>query len=317
MTDYIRLKENVLVIPQNESIFVGHLDVKLQFSDTSILSLLRELKLWCNLKDLSVRHKESQNVLYALLSELNRSNLLEKRNKFHLNKEVVISHMNEIGLLISAMLIEEGLQVATLDKRVATFSDVRGQLVQVANVGDRFQDILDAQRREIINSGNKSIGLENEERVRAESARSVLITTYPEPELLAYLMAEGIDHLCVIGTANGVQIGPFVRPGVTPCFHCIELHKSDQDDQWLTVAATLFSKRLLRISMQHALLGATLGAKFVMGEFAHHIDAQTTMIYFNQNPVSDYWGFREERHTWSFHPKCSCHWSRALSTRAK
>lgn len=55
-----------------------------------------------------------------------------------------------------------------------------------------------------------------------EPSRSV----YERPSLL------GIDHLPVVIDEDRVRIGPFVRPGRTPCVSCHDLHRADWDPAW-------------------------------------------------------------------------------------
>lgn len=263
--------------------------------------------------------------------------------------------MNEIGLAIAPLLLEEMFHVSTLDKRLVHLKDVRGAFVRVANQKDSFDDILAAQFRELINSGNVKADskkgsynakqpphfISGQRESASESAESVkgvgsvkgfdnsgihenalvLVTTYPEPELLAFLMEHQITHLFVSATALGALIGPLVHPGVSPCFHCIELHRSERDPQWQSVALTLFSDRMEQVPMANAHLTSALTAEFIRSVARTPSTAARvarTSAFSVQSATSDTgWGVREEGHTWSFHPECSCHWKGALSTRAQ
>ena len=316
MSVFIRLNENIIDVECNDGVFVGHLDNHILFSDSSVRSLLRELRNWVNVKELLEHTSITPALLYETINALDVRGFIETRTSQTLNQEITISHLNEIGLVISGILSESGVVTHTLDKRLASLSDVRGQFVKISNLGESFHAILDSQKREIINSGKKYFdGVKTPE----ELSSLVLITTYPEPELLAYLMGEGINHLIVLATANGAQIGPFVAPGHTPCFHCYEIHRSDEDDQWSKVATTLFSRRFAPIPMERAMMISALIAPLLLNNPVTAFAAKTPgylEISFSQNSESGTWNLREENHTGAFHPECSCHWSRSLSTRA-
>ena len=211
--------------------------------------------------------------------------------------EIVITHMNEIGLAVAPQFYEDGFSVSTWDKRNVQLADVHGAFVRVANHKETFQEILSAQLREMINSGHV---LKNADRTPSTSSLNssvnsplnstlhtsrrdsrfknppsgaelrdnreqliVLVTTYPEPELLAFLMENQITHLFVSATAIGALIGPLVEPGKSPCFHCVELHRSDRDPHWQNVALTLFSDRLDRAPTASAHLASAITADFV------------------------------------------------------
>ena len=155
-----------------------------------------------------------------------------------------------------------------------------------------------------------------------------VITTYPEPELLARLMSEGTTHIFVASTPTGVRIGPIVVPGITPCFHCIELHCSDGNLQWHQIATTLFITRFQPIPMPRALLAASAVAelfleiqgRYTLSEIAHGASGKIMSLTFplatfnSKTGVTQPFGVGSEPSSpeidlrWEFHPDCSCHW---------
>ncbi len=356
MSHEIRIKPGVLIMERRDGLFIGHISDQLILPDLKFRALLRALHDWQSINCLVERnHDISVREINTLIEQLHAKYFLEKRMLNVLPKEIVISHMNEIGLAIAPLLLEEMFQVSTLDKRLVHLKDVRGAFVRVANQRDSFDNILASQFRELINSGNlkadskrgsynamqpphlvsgqresvsESVGgVESVGSVKGFDSFGihenslVLITTYPEPELLAFLMEHQITHLFVSATALGALIGPLVHPGVSPCFHCIELHRSERDPQWQSVALTLFSDRMEQVPMANAHLTSALTAEFIRSlavntRILEHVGR--TSAFSLQSATSDTgWGIREEGHTWSFHPECSCHWKGALSTRAQ
>lgn len=332
MNTLLRLKENIVVVERSDGIFIGHLDSNILLADVSLRSVVRAMRNWISVQELLQNTDANPAHVQSVIRTLEAHDFLERRNSEISDRQIIISHLNEIGILISGQLSESGIDVDTLDSRLASLSDIRGQFVHIANVGESFQKILDAQKREIINSGNRASESRNQllgssmhsvdsgERLSSSvknelKNKLVIMTTYPAPEMLAYLMSEGINHLILLATAKGVQIGPFVSPGLTPCFHCYELQRSDHDRQWSKVAGSLFAQRFAPISMARAfMISALVTPSIIANSFAR--TASYRNISFTQDQESAIWDFREENHIGQFHSECSCHWSRALSTRA-
>lgn len=233
--------------------------------------------------------------------------------------DFVISDLNEVGMAIAALLLHHGLSVRTLENAVINFSDVRGQYFRLTDVGRFTSDVFDEQRRDVINSGK---GENLHQRINSEiNTRTVVIlTAYPKPELLAELMAAGIEHVVAIATASSAHIGPFIIPGQTPCFHCIELHLSDRDENWQKMATALFLQRDERVLLEDAyFISALLGRlliRIARGEIPHEVIAHTLTVPYEdvssrRFPAQNSGGGFQQ----NFHPECSCHWGRSLSTR--
>lgn len=63
-----------------------------------------------------------------------------------------------------------------------------------------------------------------------------------EPRRAASLMSRDLMHLPVVFTGRGVELGPFVRPGETPCLACLAAHRRDADPSWPMLAAQLVGR---------------------------------------------------------------------------
>lgn len=337
----LRILPGLICIQRSDGYFIGHLNDQIIFPNVNLIPLLRKLQTWQtfhNLKEISDINQEGyESEVTTLLEQLEAKGFLEWRNTQSQQKEIVISHMNEIGLALAPILYEEGFAVATLDKRLVRLSDVRGSFIRVANLGEKFDSVLNSQIREIINSrgghnySERNLCAINSQTLETnsqkpqvdqkEQMRLVVITSYPEPELLASLMEEEIPHIFISTAPGGAYLGPLVRPGQSPCFHCIELHRSERDLQWQNVALTLFTDRLIKAPMASALFAAAIAAQCVMATVREEItleqSAQTTNFRIPDLRSNSELEIREENHTWNFHPSCSCHWEGGLSTRAR
>lgn len=340
MIQELRIKPSLVSIERKDGYYIGHLNDQIVFPNLELRLLLRNLNVWHSLQEISRWYEDEScaNQVKKALEQLDRKGFLQWRNKPLKARKVLISHMNEIGLALVPILYEEGMEVSTLDNRSVALSQIRAGFLRVGNHGENFQEILSSQIREMINSGKsktKSIQQDatlsprvveaklesdelSDELSDARDEMFALITTYPEPELLSYLMQRQIPHLFLTVTPSGANIGPMVRPGESPCFHCIELHRSDVDGQWQSVALTLFCRRLEPLPMAQAHLVTALAAekisalfqeKFTSKQFAE-ISTFEFPTFGIARPVIN----RELEHMWSFHPGCSCHWAGAFAS---
>ncbi len=57
------------------------------------------------------------------------------------------------------------------------------------------------------------------------------------------LMSADVPHLAVVVGEDGVVVGPLVRPGLSACLRCLDLHRQDRDPDWASVLAQLRSPR--------------------------------------------------------------------------
>lgn len=62
------------------------------------------------------------------------------------------------------------------------------------------------------------------------------------PELHGHWLRRDIPHLPVVYGDAVVRIGPFIEPGVGPCLYCLELHRTDADPAWPTIASQLLGR---------------------------------------------------------------------------
>ena len=310
MTKQVRIRPGVVVINRGNEIYVGHLQKSLSFSDSSALPILHQLREWISCEQLVAMNLDQPGMVFELITRLGKEGFIEIRHESVGGVEMVISHMNEVGILLTPLLINHGFMLSTLDSRHVATSDICGQYLRMSDIGVTFKEIIAAQNRELINSGKSENRL-----VHATKSwkKIVIITAYPEPELLALLMAEGYEYLCAIATPFGAEIGPFVKPGVSPCFFCIELWRSEMDDQWQKIAAALFMERKKPVLMTSALMTVAALAEFLLpviqSEIPHENRGITHSLTFERGASEGIIpSITSTSQRWSMHPECSCHW---------
>lgn len=64
-----------------------------------------------------------------------------------------------------------------------------------------------------------------------------------DPVLARVWLGRDVPHLQVVTGDRTIRIGPVVRPGLTACAHCLDLHRADHDSSWGVLAAQLWGRR--------------------------------------------------------------------------
>jgi hypothetical protein len=55
-------------------------------------------------------------------------------------------------------------------------------------------------------------------------------------------LGRDVPHLAVVFGESSVTVGPLVRPGVTACVRCVEMHRIDADPAWGAIAPQVWGK---------------------------------------------------------------------------
>lgn len=87
------------------------------------------------------------------------------------------------------------------------------------------------------------------------------------PRLRAGLARRSVPHLPVVVGDGAVRVGPIVEPVGTPCLHCLELHRSDQDHAWPVVATQLLGRRAALLSPYRVAFISALTTQHVLRFF--------------------------------------------------
>ncbi|WP_040518165.1 hypothetical protein [Gordonia neofelifaecis] len=128
----------------------------------------------------------------------------------------------------------------------------------------------------------------------------------PDPVVWEPLMAAGVPHLAVHVRDDVGVVGPLVLPGLSSCLRCVELHRTDLDEAWPVIAATLHgvagaggtAARLSTVAVAHAQIAEIADQRFHR-ESAPPTTIGTT-IEFHQRPC------RMEVRPAPVHPRCGC-----------
>ncbi|MGH3620359.1 MAG: TOMM precursor leader peptide-binding protein [Sciscionella sp.] len=122
----------------------------------------------------------------------------------------------------------------------------------------------------------------------------------PCPRLVSTLTAAEVPHLVVRVREGTGWVGPLVVPGRTSCLRCLDLHRTDRDPCWPTVAAQLAAR-----AQPADLTCAQATAAFAVGQSLRILAGETSETW-NATLELDPFSAEITRRSWLPHPECDC-----------
>lgn len=122
----------------------------------------------------------------------------------------------------------------------------------------------------------------------------------PNPQLVSALAAAGVPHLVVRVREGAGWVGPLVVPGRTSCLRCLDLHRTDRDSCWPTVAAQLAER-----AQPVDLTCAQATAAFATGQVLRILAGEISEAW-NATIEIDPFNAEITRRSWLPHPECDC-----------
>lgn len=126
------------------------------------------------------------------------------------------------------------------------------------------------------------------------------------PQLIEQLMRDRLDHLFVGEVLGGAAYaGPLVKPGKTPCMHCLEIGKTERNgtEQLVPLAA---HNRDLPVAISYQIAGTIVRAILQL------IDTGTSELTGAQMCFDYTTPIHREPVRFARHPQCKCQWSEAV-----
>jgi bacteriocin biosynthesis cyclodehydratase domain-containing protein len=111
-----------------------------------------------------------------------------------------------------------------------------------------------------------------------------------------------LSHLAVAVRDGTVVVGPLVRPGLTPCLNCLDLHRLDRDPAWPVVAAQLHTSP--EVAEPLAATTVLAAAAYAAEEVLTHIDGGNPRTLGATVQISG--PGQVSRRQWNCHPQCGC-----------
>lgn len=140
--------------------------------------------------------------------------------------------------------------------------------------------------------------------IRQRDADIAVIVGTPRPAVLEALAnaRHGVVHLAVWLRDGAVVVGPLVRPGLSPCLHCVDQHRRDRDPDWPLLALQLATGRSEPEPCEATI--AALGAGVAVREVLAHLDGGDPESLGGTVEVTRTGRIRHR--SWSPHPACGC-----------
>ena len=127
----------------------------------------------------------------------------------------------------------------------------------------------------------------------------------PCPQLTSALVADGLPHLAVRVREGTGLVGPLVLPGRTSCLRCADLHRTDRDPCWPTVAAQLADRtQNADLITTQATAALAVGQVLLALEAVSDTDVQPPT--WNATLELDALTGTLEHRGWPPHPDCDC-----------
>jgi bacteriocin biosynthesis cyclodehydratase domain-containing protein len=138
--------------------------------------------------------------------------------------------------------------------------------------------------------------------IRRGRASFAVLVGLSAPAALTALAHRRLAHLAVCVRDATVVVGPLVRPGLTPCLNCLDLHRADRDPAWRILAPQLHESP----DMNHPVASTTVlaGAAYAAEEVLTQIEGGTPRTLGATVEIA---GPGDAiRRCWSQHPGCGC-----------
>jgi hypothetical protein len=185
---------------------------------------------------------QSSNSLNSM-SSMNSMNIVKDRANFKID----IYGKNRLAISLFALLQATGFSQAKLieagsNSRQVTIDLICGLNLRNSDLGSLCADIFDELKR----SAQLNFRSAPDTSLNPDLALS---TEVIPSQLLQRWMSEGTAHLGLGQLIqSSFQIGPFVKPGITPCLRCLELWRSTTNPRYQNLEILNSIARPLEIS---------------------------------------------------------------------
>ncbi len=178
--------------------------------------------------------------------------------------------LEAVGSAVGAPDGAVGVFVRRLSRALATERPAPPSCVLMLTA-ERDDSALVGHLRDALEAAGFASAREPWSRTEATGDTPVILVAHHvvDPRSAALLLGRDIPHLPVVFSGTSVEIGPFVRPGLTPCLACVAAHRRDADDAWPQLASQLLGRRAPHVSAAAAWEGG-LAAAHMLTDAARH-----------------------------------------------
>jgi hypothetical protein len=226
-----------------------------------------------------------------------------------MRRTVRVHGLGRTGWALAATLAQAGVRITCDDRRTIRAADLGPCGPSVEEIGQPRDRTFAQRYARALPPGNI-----RRQAPAAEADLVVLVDhAVADTGAAAALVSQDVPHLSVVVGEARTVVGPLVLPGRTPCLRCFDLHRSERDPAWPTVAAQLASHTpgtraaIESVSPEEpeetvlAIASAALAAAQVL---AHLAGRRATSVGSTlELSLPD---LLPSRRAWSEHPACGC-----------
>jgi hypothetical protein len=219
-------------------------------------------------------------------------------------RAVTVHGASRVGSSLVTLLAAAGVGTVTVeDAGAAQPADLSPAGLGPDDVGARRQDAALRAARRIAPSvrSHQPVGQRPDLVVLAGEAGE------RDQRLLERLMRAGVPHLLASVRDTTGLVGPLVLPGRSSCRRCHDLHRSDRDPGWPSVAAELSAGRR-RGGACDVVLATAVAAHAGLQVLAFLDGDPAPPAVDGTLEIAQADG-RVRRRSWSIHPSCGCTWA--------
>ena len=243
-----------------------------------------------------VRSAFAEIIRASYLNDIDGIAVLEARAA----KAISIDSIGPAGLLICLGLAASGLgSIFTEDTATISEQDIGPLAYPRSALGQSRISALSA----ILNDHPSGMRVEQFDRLtEAKGRHSIRVITGQNamhPASYRKLRSKRIPHLAVMFGSSWVSVSPRILGGA--CLGCLDLHKTDADPLWPTLASQLVGRAEYLEDARSALFAASMA----VGEIARAIDSPNQEAEFVGHRLHVASG-RVEEWSWPRHSECDC-----------
>jgi hypothetical protein len=221
---------------------------------------------------------------------------------------VQVSGAGRVGASVVSLLASAGVGVVVVeDAGITQEADVAPAAAAPQDVGARRQDAAVRAARRVAPSVRATLPPG-----RAVPDLAVLATgSGGDPAVTDRMLRAGVPHLVArVRETTGV-VGPLVLPGRSSCQRCHDLHRSDRDPAWPSIAAQLTGGSRQRVAACDTVLATAVAAHAALQALAFLDGDPAPPAVDGTLEISQADG-RVRRRSWGVHPACGCSWGSQL-----
>lgn len=220
-------------------------------------------------------------------------------------RHVLIDGANRIGVPLGALLAASGIgRLGFLDGALVRRCDIGVGGLSIQDEGEpRVSAALQAIRRISVPQDDSSDALQS---LSTEADLIILCRPWAAHDhAQASRVAGHRPHLAVAIREGTVVIGPLVVPGETSCLLCADLHRTDRDARWPSIAAQLLDGQNRAVHEPTSVL-ASLAAALAAGQALDHLDGTRPVDVLDATLEVRPPEWQLRRRPWPPHPDCDC-----------